>query len=495
MPLVKYKEKRKFTKTPEPTGKKSSTKEELVFVVQKHDATNLHYDFRIEMDGVLLSWAIPKGPSMNPRKKRLAIMVEDHPFDYKDFEGIIPEGNYGAGAVIVWDEGTYYFEKGLSRAQNKKIFEAEMKKGHLTIHLKGKKLYGKFNFVRVKSRGENAWLMIKGKDEFATDINVLKENKSIKSGKTIEAIEQEAGVKPKAHHHSARQKITKQPALLQEEKAKKAPSPPQGIKPMLATAIDKPFNKKDWVFEIKWDGYRAMATVNHGEVHLYSRNDKSFNQKFSAISDALKEIKASAIFDGEVVALDDNGMPSFQLLQNYKDEELHLVYYIFDLLWLNGEDLRDLPLLERKEKLEELLKSVNNNQIAYSSHIAETGEDFFKVLEYRGLEGIMAKRAAGKYYSGRRTKEWLKIKTQKRQEAIICGYNEPQGSRKHFGSLMLGVYNEQGELQFIGSSGGGFDQNMLKDLKEKLDKLKTNASPFKNPPKLKNKITWVKPQL
>jgi bifunctional non-homologous end joining protein LigD len=490
MSLEKYQQKRSFDKTPEPKGKTKSKASELIFVIQKHDATNMHYDFRLEMDGVLKSWAVPKGPSLNPKDKRLAVMVEDHPFDYRGFEGIIPKGNYGAGAVIIWDEGIYYFKKGLTKAQNKRLYDEGIKKGRLSFYLEGEKLKGKFTLVKVASRGENAWLLVKASDKFSQDDDILKLNQSIHSGKTIEELSEEAGIKKKKKSTRKKAPVKK---LIKTTSAK-SKIPPPSIKPMLATATDAPFDSDEWLYEIKWDGYRALAALNHGTVQLYSRNDKSFNQKFHSIVEALEKMDVNAVVDGEVVAIDEDGKPSFQLLQNYLEEELNLVYYIFDLLWLNGEDLRDLPLIERKEKLLTLLEDIDDNRIAYSDHIENFGADIFKEAEKADLEGIIAKRKNGNYYSAKRTKEWLKIKTHKRQEAIICGYTTPKASRKHFGSLILGVYDDDGNLQFIGSSGGGFDQKSLKDIKEKLDKIQLETSPFKQKPKLKSGVTWVKPK-
>jgi bifunctional non-homologous end joining protein LigD len=501
MSLTQYKKKRSFTKTPEPAGRKKSGKKALVFAIQKHAASHLHYDLRLEAEGVLKSWAVPKGPSMNPNDKRLAMMVEDHPFDYKDFEGIIPKGNYGAGAVIVWDEGEYYFKEGLTKKQNEKLFQEGFQKGHLSFYLEGEKLKGKFSLIKVKSRGENAWLLVKAKDEHSGDFDITEEEESVISGKTIEVLSEENGLKPKRKARLAKPKKNRQPELLNKKaqkvkkEIKKETPPPLGVLPMLATAVDKPFSNKEWIYEIKWDGYRAMAAVNYGQVELYSRNNKSFNLKFPSVYEALKDIKASAVIDGEIVALDKDGKPSFQLLQNHKDEELNLVYYVFDILYLNGKDLKELPLVQRKEYLKALIEASKNNKISYSDHITEAGEEFFKAAEKQYLEGIMAKRSEGKYFSGKRTKEWLKIKTHKRQEAIICGYTEPKGSRKHFGSLILGVYDDQGKLTFIGSSGGGFDQASLKSLKEKMDKLSTDTSPFSKRIKAKSKVTWIKPKL
>ena len=519
MTIKKYHQKRNFKVTKEPkasiTKAKVKKNKELIFVIQKHAASHLHYDFRLEMHHVLKSWAVPKGPSINPQDKKLAIMVEDHPYDYKDFEGIIPKGNYGAGAVIIWDEGFYYYKEGLSKAQNEKILTEELKNGRISFYLEGKKLKGKFSLVKIKSRGENSWLLVKKHDEFISEEDIKLNNTSIRSGKTIEELAAENNLKKKI---TTQKKPVKEPVLLSSaqnlrpsisktieaeknslsitsRKNRNSISPPNDFKPMLAITVDKPFDNENWIFEIKWDGYRAMAILNSGNVQLYSRNNKSFNLKFPSIANALESINIKAVLDGEIVAVDSNGLPSFQLLQNYKAEELNLVYYIFDILWLNGEDLRSLPLIIRKEKLKKVLEKIHDPHIVYSDHIENDGILFLKEAEKKGLEGIIAKRAAGKYFAGRRTNEWLKIKTYKRQEAIICGYTKPRKSRKHFGALILGAYDNNGKLTYIGHSGGGFDQKTLHELKERMDKIVIKTSPFKDVPKTNMKPTWVKPEL
>ncbi|HET6243037.1 MAG: DNA ligase D [Bacteroidetes bacterium] len=506
MTLEKYKEKRKFNKTTEPKGeKKIAAKEVLSFVVHKHAASHLHYDFRLQIQGVLKSWAVPKGPSMDPNEKRLAIIVEDHPFEYKDFEGIIPEGNYGAGEVLIWDQGHFYINNDLPKKENENLFIKGFSKGRISFYLKGKKLKGKFSLIKIGKRGENAWMLVKAKDEFSgTDILSL--DKSVRSGKKIEDI---AKVNKQKLEKKIRKNKSVKPAILlsshiqktsapfnssKRKKATKITIPPENCLPMLASSVEQAFNNEDWIFEIKWDGYRAMAAIQKGKIRLYSRNKKSFNQKFPSIKNALETIQDNAVIDGEIVALDKHGMPSFQLLQNYNDTELNLVYYVFDILWLNGEDLRNLPLIERKKILKQVIDTVKHNQISFSDHIEEDGVFFFNEVEEKGMEGIIAKKKQGKYYSGKRTSEWLKIKTHLRQEVIICGYTAPRKSRKHFGSLILGLY-ENGELKYAGHSGGGFDEKSLKTIKEKLDKITTDVSPFNQVPKTNTKATWVKPML
>lgn len=465
MPLKKYHLKRKFHLTPEPRGGLRASRKTLRFVVQAHHASHLHYDFRLEMDGVLKSWAIPKGPSLNPADKRLAVMVEDHPYKYKDFEGIIPEGNYGAGSVIIWDEGTY------------ELLEA--KKNSFSFVLHGKKLKGAFHLVKIrdKENTKNAWLLIKSNDEFAKKENILEQNTSVRSGKTLEQLEN---------------KTTQESNSAPAKKLKKT-SMPQ-VRPMLAKAVSKPFDRKDWLFEIKWDGFRIIAYVQSKKTKLISRNQKDYTQIFSPIYKELSSLDVEAVLDGEMVVLNEKGISEFQLLQEFqKTQKGELTYCVFDLLWLNGQDLRHLPLIERKALLKKHFSKLAHIQI--SDHILEKGKAFFKAALSHHLEGIMAKDANSTYLEGQRTSNWLKVKTHERQEAIICGFTAPQGSRENFGSLVLGLYGKNGKLKYIGHTGSGFSHTSLSDLKKQLDKLVQKKSPFPSPPKTNNSVTWVKPKL
>jgi bifunctional non-homologous end joining protein LigD len=479
MGLQVYKRKRTFSKTPEPEGKKTRGGGSLRFVVQKHDASHLHYDFRLEMEGVLKSWAIPKGPSLNPGDKRLAMMVEDHPLEYRTFEGRIPEGNYGAGSVIVWDEGTYEPLEGGGEEELKKGLE----KGDLKFILHGKKLKGAYALVKIKNsrdKKNNAWLLIKKKDEFASTDDVTSQDASVKSGKTLEQI----GI-PENNKKIKKKKISLPESL-------KGPMP-HHIKPMLATLADEPFDGEDWFFEIKWDGYRTIAEVSGKNVELYSRNQISFNEHFPDIAAALREIGHDVVLDGEVVALDEKGRGSFQLLQNYlKTRNGTLRYYVFDLLYIDGYDIRELPLEERKKILSEIIDETD--LIKISGHVERNGKEFFEAAKKQGLEGIIAKNRNSPYRTGARSKDWLKIKTHMRQEAVIGGFTEPRGSRKQFGALVLGVYDGK-DLNYIGHTGGGFDERKLKDVHARLKKLAIKESPFKTPPKTNAPVTWVKPEL
>lgn len=487
MSLEKYVKKRDFTKTFEPKAGKSTDKDQLRFVIQKHDASRLHYDFRLEMEGVLKSWAVPKGPSTDPKTKRLAMMVEDHPYDYRLFEGIIPQGEYGGGTVIVWDEGTYEPIEEIKgkKAQEKHLLK-QLKEGSLKIKLHGKKLEGEFALVKTHGMGENAWLLIKHKDDFASNADITKKDKSILSGKTIEAMEKSSG------------KVWKGG---QAEKAKI----PVGIKPMLATLVDEPFDDPDWVYEVKWDGYRALGFINNGNVDLLSRNNKTFNDKFYPIKKALEAWKINAVVDGEILVINDKGISNFGNLQNWRSEaDGDLVFYVFDLLWYEGKSLMDLPLTQRQQVLKEILP-LDDDSIRLSKVFTTSGIEFFKAAEKMGLEGIIAKKADSTYSVNVRSKEWLKIKVSKRQEVVIAGYTKNEETTKAFSSLLLGVY-EEGKFQYVGKVGTGFSSKQQKEMLSQFEPLITDKSPFStepdynkpsrfrpNPPKAK--ATWLKPEL
>ena len=516
MSLTLYKKKRLFEKTPEPAGdRKLSSSKGLRFVVQKHAASRLHYDFRLEMAGVLKSWAVPKGPSLNPDDKRLAMMVEDHPYDYRSFEGIIPSGNYGAGTVIVWDEGTYEPMEAMKGGikQQEKVLLKQLDEGNLKFRLNGTKLKGDYALVHIKGKEENAWLLIKKKDEYATKADITKKAESVKSGKTLEDV---AGTKSSKQWGTAKKEnINTKPVTATTKKAtsvkKKAQSNPagkkvkellkkgkaapydMGRKPMLASLIDSPFDSAEWIFEIKWDGYRAVAGLQNGKVELQSRNNLSFASKYYLVTQALEKWKVNAIVDGEIVALDDKGATNFQQLQAWqKTGKGQLMYYLFDLLWLDGISVIHLTLLERKEILKGIIPE--NSIIRYSDHIAETGKDFFELAVAQGLEGIMAKKAESLYHPGVRTQQWLKIKTHRRQEVVIGGFTKGRNSRQYFGALILGVY-EKNELVYIGHTGSGFNEKGLLEIYQKLQPLITETCPFKKKPKTNLPAVWVKPEL
>lgn len=430
-------------------------------MVQKHAATHLHYDFRIELDGVLKSWAVPKGPSMDPSVKRLAMQVEDHPLEYASFEGTIPKGNYGAGEVEIWDNGTYSVP-GKSKEEKENLIRKELLEGNLKISLFGKKLKGEFVLDKLKNDPKgNQWLLIKKKDQLNEALTVLEETDTSIDLESLPQV-------PMPHH----------------------------LLPMLAFSVTEPFNDPHWIFENKWDGYRAIAEVSTNHIDLYSRNLISFKEHFPTIVSGLKRLKEEMILDGEIVMLDKEGYSQFQLLQNYlnsKETEGFLKYCVFDLLFYKGHDLRELPLLQRKEFLKQILKKIEPSILLFSDHIHEKGIAFFQLAKKMNLEGIIAKEASSPYLS-KRSKLWLKIKTSQRQEVVIAGFTQPKGSRNKFGSLIVGLY-QKNDLVFVGHVGGGFNEKSLKEIYEKLLPLITPHCPFKKKPKTNTPVTWVEPQL
>lgn len=522
MSLSLYNKKRDFKKTAEPKGKEGSSKGSLRFVVQKHDASHVHYDFRLEMAGALKSWAVPKGPSLNPADKRLAMMVEDHPFNYRNFEGVIPAGEYGGGTVIVWDEGSYVPVGGedLSRKEQEKMLLQQLNAGKLNILLHGQKLQGEFSLFQMKSRGERSWILVKKKDEFSRTEDITLNEISVKSGKTLPEVAHDNGTEvnhPEAHggnqvkkkpapikllkeakpsdkKSSSVKKNAKNKGLLKEYAGKAIETDrPKDIAPMLATLVNEPFDDEDWIFEIKWDGYRAVAYCNDKEVELVSRNLKSFADKYEPVAKALGELNLNVVFDGEIVAVDESGVANFQLLQNWQNTPARLQFYVFDILWLDGFDVTRLPLVERKKLLQQVLPE-EHDIIKYSDHVVGKGEAFFKAALKGGLEGIMGKRADSIYQIHTRTADWVKIKVNLRQEVIIAGYTKPRNTRKFFGSLLLGIYDKD-ELVYIGHTGSGFNTNSLEEIYKKLQPLITDTSPFIKKPKTNMPATWVKPKL
>lgn len=492
MSLSRYLEKRSFDISPEPQGGKP-TSAKLRFVIQKHAASHVHYDFRLEMNGVLKSWAVPKGPSLTIGVKRLAMMVEDHPYDYRNFEGSIPAGEYGAGSVIIWDEGTYEAEglEGKSKLLQDRHLLEQLKKGNVKITLSGKKLKGGFALVKIHGKGENAWLLIKHNDEYASSEDITLKDESVRSGKTIEQISGLSGnngmklsvtdrqpAKPKKPDSdqpparknkpaSDRKPIGLRPPATDDDHIDQylqdAPATPmpRGIKPMLSTLVDSPFDNENYSFEVKFDGYRALAYLNEGQVDIISRNNKPFNEKFYPIYNLLSTFKLQAVFDGEIIVLNQYGGSDFGRLQNWRSEaDGDLVYSVFDILWLSGKDLRSLPLYQRQSILRTVLPATDD-RLRQSMGFKSKGIEFFKAVSELKLEGMVAKNLDSKYSDNLRSKDWLKIKVHKRQEVIIAGYTRNQDTSKRFSSLLLAVY-QQGLLQYAGKVGTGFsDQDQL----------------------------------
>lgn len=481
MGLKLYKKKRNFKNTPEPEGKIKSSANKLCFVIQRHDASRLHYDFRLELDGVMKSWAVPKGPSLNPRDKRLAVMVEDHPIEYNKFHGIIPKGNYGAGTVDIWDEGTYTVDPDHAKTRNEKAELRKMiEKGQLKFVIQGKHIKGSFALVRL--RDEKNWLLIKHRDKYAVDDYDSEAIRPVKPHNTDKTWQ--------SNRLNSRQKSA-QAARSVRTKAKKLT---HFIKPMLATASKVPFTDEDWVFEIKWDGYRAIAERKGKNIRFYSRNGLEFHELYPELVPELMKIKEACVLDGEIVVLNKEGKPSFQKLQQFdENRSLPILYYVFDCLQYAGKDLTDLPLLERKKFAQKAIPK--SNAIVYSDHVGKDGEKFFnEIIKIDGLEGMMAKRANSTYEEGRRSRSWLKIKLVNTHEAIIAGYTAPHESRKYFGALILGVHHKK-KLRYIGHSGTGFTDKALKELYTKLQPLVTDESPFNEHIPTNAQATWVKPEL
>lgn len=531
MSLSQYKKKRDFKKTPEPTGGTAETTQ-LRFVIQKHDASHLHYDFRLEMEGVLKSWAVPKGPSTNPSVKRLAMMVEDHPYDYRSFEGIIPSG-YGAGTVIVWDEG--FYEPADLPGENKQVQDKELlrqlKSGKLKITLQGKKLKGNYALVKAANRGDNAWLLFKVKDKYASEKDVTLKDKSVISKKTIAQVAKHSTNFYGAKNSGTEEEKSKRPAKKKSTGStatKKAAKPTvinkkreneviaeilkaavkkkfyTTLKPMLATLVDQPFEATGWLYEVKWDGYRALAFMNKKDLLLKSRNDKDFGEKFYPVLEALQQWKINAIVDGEIVVIDTNGKSNFGAIQNWRSEaDGDLYYYVFDILWYEGKDLTHLPLTDRKKILQSLLPEENTIRLSNTFH--DSGIDFFEAAKKMGLEGIMAKKENSVYLSGDRSKEWLKIKANKRQEMVIGGFTRNDDTSKLFSAILTGVY-DNGRLHYTGKVGTGFNHSMQEEMMAKFKKLVTSKPPFTEMPDINKPsrfrpnpphatATWLKPEL
>ncbi len=487
MNLDEYNRKRNLSKTPEPSAdiNFSDQSKQLTFVIQKHKATHLHYDLRLEHKGVLKSWAIPKGPSLDPSQKRLAVQVEDHPYDYRNFEGVIPPGNYGAGTVMIWDEGTYTIPDCQDTKCTQDTFEENLYKGNLYFILHGKKIKGAFHLVQSKQQNRNnQWLLIKKTDSFSTIEDPLLKDKSVRSGRSLEEI-----------HLQNTSNVTSSIDLSQLDLSGTStyPLPRELITPMFAQLVARPFDKDDWFFEIKWDGYRAIAETRKSGLLLYSRRNNSFIDDYPQITHELKKFEFQAIFDGEIVALDKDGKVDFGTLQNYRRTRAgFLVYFIFDLLFLENHDLKNLPLYRRKHILKQILPS--SPHIQYCDHIEKYGIAFFNAVKENQLEGIVAKDKNSPYQPGIRSHYWQKIKITMNQEFVIGGFTEPQGGRTGIGSLLIGVY-ENSDLIYAGNVGGGFSNDELPLVRKMLENIASNNSPFKSVNFSTSGVTWVRPEL
>ncbi len=526
--LDEYNRKRDFDATPEPSGDKAkarrgaskgktSTKaaHALQFCIQKHDASRLHYDFRLELDGTLKSWAVPKGPSLDPKAKRLAVHVEDHPISYATFEGSIPEGHYGAGDVIVWDRGVW---KPLSDPAE------AYTKGRLKFELQGEKLAGIWNLVRTHMPGkQEQWFLIKHQDEFAraeSDYDVVKaEPHSVLSERTIV----EKQVAKKAAKTSSRDKKAKEAEPKPVEKvgkAAKSPAPasaskkpsgktllanaepatiPDVIKPELATLVDSA-PEGDWRYEIKFDGYRVMARINDGKVQLFTRNGHDWTHKLPRQAEALASLGLeSAWLDGEMVVANEQGVPDFQALQNAfeANSSERISYYLFDMPYLNGMDLRQVAVEQRRAALAKVLERSDDQVLRFSEDFAETPDALLNTACQMQMEGLIGKRVGSSYVS-RRSADWIKLKCKRRQEFVVVGFTEPKGARSKFGALLLGLHDaDSGELRYAGKVGTGFNQATLDSIHQQLTPLETKKAAVVNPPtgfEAKG-VHWLKPQL
>jgi len=490
--LKEYKEKRRFSDTPEPRGKVKASKGSH-FVVQEHHARRLHYDFRLEIDGVLKSWAVPKGPSLNPSDKRLAIQTEDHPLEYGKFRGEIPAGHYGAGQVSIWDNGTFEMEGNLSASE-------QLARGELKLVLHGRKLAGSFVLVKIRGKEGREWLLIKHSDAAADSKWTIENPADVTPAVHASATKQASLGQPPgqaarpARAHPAKTKIKLPPG------ARKAPMPSK-VQAALASIADKPFSSPDWIFEIKWDGVRTLANVSGNKVRLWARSGREISREYPELLNLADALNAQdAWVDGEIVALDAEGRSDFQQLQARMSqqkpsaqliEQVPVYYYVFDLLYLNGNDLRGLPLIERKKLLREILS--DDPIVRYSDHVAEKGKELYELAARRGLEGILAKKSAS-VYPEKRSAAWLKIKLYQDLDALVGGWTDPRGSREHFGALLVGLYDGEG-LEFIGGVGSGFAGEVQKHLWDALQKRKASKSPFATAPDTREEAHWVKPEL
>ena len=479
-PLEPYRAKRSIERTPEPAGT-VAREGGWRYVFHKHAASHLHWDLRLEMDGVLKSWAVPKGPSFDQADKRLAVHVEDHPIEYGDFEGIIPEGNYGAGAVIIWDRGTW---------QPVEDPAAGLQKGKLLFELHGHKLKGRWTLVKIK-KSERDWLLIKERDGWMTPGGREVSDASVLSGLTVEELRAGKDPAEPVRRELDRLAVPRQAVRLDE------------IEPMLAETADQPFTKPGWLFELKLDGYRILSELDRGEARLLTRNRRDASASFPEVARAVAALPyRHLILDGEVVAVDEQGRPSFQRLQQrarfLRPIEIRravlenpVVYYVFDLLAFEDRDLRGLPLSERKALLKQILPPAGT--VAFLDHFETEGQRLFAEVERIGLEGLVAKRAEASYQAGR-SPAWLKLRSDRTGDFVVVGYTAPLGSRAGFGALQIADYLD-GALTYAGRVGSGFTDAQLNEVRATLESARRDTPPCAGPVPPGNDTTWVEPEL
>jgi bifunctional non-homologous end joining protein LigD len=500
MALEEYRRKRDFRKTPEPAGVAApheKTGAGLSFVIQKHAARRLHYDFRLELDGVLKSWAVPKGPSLDPGEKRLAVHVEDHPLDYGAFEGVIPEGEYGGGTVLLWDRGTWI--------PLDPDPEAAYRKGSLKFILNGQKLRGKWALVRMGGKAANErrenWLLIKERDDAAlpqSGDSVVTDNPlSVTTGRSLDTIASDRDWVWHSNREDNEKPPTRSVPLERLPGARKGPMP-ENIKPQLAGLSDKAPEGDEWLHEIKYDGYRLLARIEDGTVRLITRGGLDWTAKFSELAHSLGELPLdSALIDGELVHLEPEGTTSFSGLQdaisNGKTGALN--FFAFDLLYRDGWILTDAALEDRKTALAEIISPQAQGILRYSDHQIDRGPAFLRQACSFKLEGIVSKRRTDPYRPGR-TRSWLKVKCRNREEFVIIGFTDPDGSREGFGALLVGYYDPQGKLRYAGRVGTGFDAAQLIELRKRLESLARADPPAPLPKGVSRKgVHWIEPQL
>lgn len=485
--LRTYREKRNFEATPEPAGGGIANEDERAFVIQKHWATRLHYDFRLELEGTMKSWAVPKGPSYDPGDKRMAMPTEDHPLSYNSFEGTIPPGNYGAGKVIVWDKGVW-----LPTGDPHKGW----RDGRLKFELRGHKLHGHWTLVRMNGRGDgkraDPWLLIKERDDWArpaTGFSVVDEMPdSVKSRE-----DRPAPVRPAVRSPAP----APAPSDGPPEGARKSALPAE-LKPELATLVDEPpADTENWIFEIKFDGYRMLARAEGGRVRLITRNGNDWTSRLQHLRLALEGMELpDGWYDGEIIMPGPEGPSDFQALQGAFDTARtgDIVYYLFDLPFCAGFDLRQVPLPGRREVLKRIVDRKPHGNVRFSEEFDAPPRQVLESACRLGLEGVIGKRRDSAY-ANRRSSDWVKLKCHLRQEFVVGGWTEPQGSRTGLGSLLLGVHDEHGHLQYSGNVGTGFSEQTLRELRRQLDRLASGKSPFAAAATLPKKSHWVKPEL
>jgi bifunctional non-homologous end joining protein LigD len=483
--LKTYREKRNFDATPEPAGGGVANEAERAFVIQKHWATRLHYDFRLELEGTMKSWAVPKGPSYDPADKRMAMPTEDHPLSYNSFEGTIPPGNYGAGKVVIWDKGVWLPTEDPHKG---------WRDGRLKFELRGHKLHGHWTLVRMNGRGEgkraDPWLLIKERDEWArpaAEFSVVDEMPD-----TVKDREDRPAPAQRAAHSPAPAAANGPPAG-----ARKAALPAE-LKPELATLVDEPpADGTNWIFEIKFDGYRMLARVEDGRIRLITRNGNDWTAKLQQLKKALESMDLpDGWYDGEIIMPGAKGPSDFQALQGAFDSArtADIVYYLFDLPYCAGYDLRQVPLFERRAVLKRIVDRRPHGNVRLSEEFDAPPAQVLESACRIGLEGVIGKRRDSAY-ANRRSSDWIKLKCHLRQEFVIGGWTDPQGSRTGIGSLLLGVHDESGHLQYSGNVGTGFNEETLRDLRQRLDKLASSKSPFAPNSTIPRKPHWVKPEL